>query len=95
MTALSSIEYPNWLIIAGALLAALGLVGLALNRGVEEESREIVEAELDHVAVYNQTAKRKRRDRWAERLRTPRSRLRNWDRARMSGTGHPEGNFGN
>jgi hypothetical protein len=71
MTALSSIEYPHWLIIAGALLAALGLVGLALNRGVEEESREIVEAELDHVAVYNQTAKRKRRDRWAERFEDP------------------------
>jgi len=76
MTALSSIEYQHWLIIAGAFLVALGLVGLALNRGVKEESGEIVgdqepskpEAELDHVEVYNETAKRKRRDRWAERF---------------------------
>ena len=47
MTALSSIEYPHWLIIAGALLAALGLVGLALGRGSveEDEPREIADDE--------------------------------------------------
>ena len=38
MTALSSIEYPHWLMIAGALLLMLGLVGLALrHRGGEAE----------------------------------------------------------
>jgi len=36
MTALSSMEYPHWLIIAGALLVVLGLVGIALDqRSVE------------------------------------------------------------
>jgi len=94
MIALSSIEYPHWLIIAGALLAALGLVGLALNRRVEEESREIAgdqelsepEAELNQVEVYNQTAKMKRRDRWAERFEDPSSLSKTRDRVRMSGT---------
>jgi hypothetical protein len=76
MTALSSIEYPHWLMIAGALLLMLGFAGLALRqRGVEAEPDAIAsdekpsepEGDLDQVAVYNRTAKEKRRDRWAER----------------------------
>ena len=36
--AFSSMEYPHWLIIAGAVLLMLGFVGLALRqRGVEAE----------------------------------------------------------
>jgi hypothetical protein len=75
MTALSSMEYPHWLMIAGVLLLMLGFVGLALRqRGVEAEPPAIAsdhapsepEADLNPVAVYNRTAKEKRRDRWAE-----------------------------
>ena len=77
MTALSSIEYPHWLMIAGALLLMLGFIGLALQqRGVEAEPATVasdeepseLEADLDQVEVYNRTAKEKRRDRWAERF---------------------------
>ena len=77
MTAVSSIEYPHWLMIAGALLLILGFVGLALrHRGVEAEPVAIVgdeapsepEADLNQVEVYNRMAKEKRRDRWAERF---------------------------
>ena len=36
--AFSSMEYPHWLIVAGAVLLMLGFVGLALRqRGVEAE----------------------------------------------------------
>ena len=77
MTALSSIEYPHWLIIAGVLLLMLGFVGLALRqRGVEDEPHASSsdpepsgpEADLNPVEAYNRTAKEKRRDRWAERI---------------------------
>ena len=77
MSALSTIEYPHWLMIAGALLLMLGFVGLALRqRGVVPESHDLAseqepsepEADLNDVEVYNRTAKEKRRDRWAERL---------------------------
>jgi len=76
MTALSSIEFPHWLMIAGALLLILGFVGLALRqRGVEAEPDSVAsdqepsepEADLDPVEAYNRTAKEKRRNRWAER----------------------------
>jgi hypothetical protein len=77
MTALSSIEYPHWLMIAGALLLILGFIGLALRqRGVDAEPDAIAsdekpsepEVDLNQVEAYNRTAKEKRRDRWAERF---------------------------
>ena len=77
MTAVSSIEYPHWLMIAGALLLMLGLVGLALrHRGGEAEPIPVVsdqapsepEDDVNQVEVYNRIAKEKRRDRWAERF---------------------------
>ena len=79
MTALSSIEYPHWLMIAGALLLMLGFIGLALRqRGVAEpdaiasdEDPSEPEADLDQMEVYNRTAKEKRKDRWAERYGDP------------------------
>ena len=38
-SAFSWMEYPHWLIIAGAILLMLGFVGLALRqRGFEAES---------------------------------------------------------
>jgi hypothetical protein len=40
--ALISIEYPHWLIIAGAILSMLGLVGLALRpRSFEADPSDI------------------------------------------------------
>jgi hypothetical protein len=77
MTALSSIEYPHWLMIAGALLLILGFIGLTLRQGGVEAKPDAIageqetsepEADLDQVEVYNRTAKEKRRDRWAERF---------------------------
>jgi hypothetical protein len=77
LTALPSIEYPHWLLIAGVLLLMLGFVGLALRqRGVVAEPLAIAsdqepsepEADLDQVEVYNRTAKENRKDRWAERF---------------------------
>jgi hypothetical protein len=76
--ALSSMEYPHWLIIAGALLLMLGFVGLALRRrSVEVDPSEVLndqessepEADLTPAEVYERTAKEKRRARWAERER--------------------------
>ena len=77
MTALSSMEYPHWLMTAGALLLTLGLVGSALKqRSTEAEPQ--ANANSDHEAaiepetrltpeeVYHRTAKEKRRARWAE-----------------------------
>jgi len=77
MTDLSSIEYPHWLMIAGALLLVLGFFGMASRqRGAVAESHAMAsdrepsepEADLNQVEVYNRKAKEKRKDRWAERF---------------------------
>ena len=74
--ALSSMEYPHWLIIAGAILLMLGLVGLALRpRSVEANFSDMTndqepsepEAHLTPTEVYERAAKEKRKVRWAER----------------------------
>ena len=76
--ALSSMEYPHWLIIAGAILLMLGLVGLALRaRSVEDDPSDMTndqepsepEADLTPAEAYERAAKEKRRARWAERER--------------------------
>jgi hypothetical protein len=76
--ALSSMEYPHWLIVAGAILLMLGLVGLALRpRSVEANPSDMTndhepsepETDLTPAEVYERTAKEKRRARWAERER--------------------------
>ena len=76
--ALSSMEYPHWLIIAGAILLMLGVVGLALRPpSVEADPSDMtnddepseLEADLTPAEVYERTAKEKRRARWAERER--------------------------
>ena len=73
--ALSSMEYPHWLIIAGAILLMLGLVGLALRpRSVQVDPSDMTidhepsgpEAGLTPVEAYESAAKEKRRARWAE-----------------------------
>ena len=69
-------EYPHWLIIAGAILLMLGLVGLALRlRSVEADLNDMTndqepsepETDLTPAEVYERAAKEKRRTRWAER----------------------------
>ena len=76
--ALSSMEYPHWLIIAGAILLMLGLVGLALRpRSVEVDPSDMTndqepsapEVDLTPAEAYERAAKEKRRARWAERER--------------------------
>ena len=82
MTALSKIEYPHWLMIAGVLLLMLGFIGLAVRRrGDEAEPLAMANdqglsepAELNDVEVYNRSAKEKRRDRWADQSAAPSSR---------------------
>ena len=68
-------EYPHWLIIAGAILLMLGFVGLALRqRGVEADSSDMTsdqepleaKADLTPEEAYERAAKEKRRARWAE-----------------------------
>ena len=77
-SALSSMGYPHWLIIAGAILLMLGLVGLALRqRSVEADPNDMTndqepsepEADLTPAEVYERAAKEQRKARWAERER--------------------------
>ena len=66
------------MIIAGAMLLMLGLVGLALRqRSVEADPNDMTndqepsepEADLTPAEVYERAAKEKRKARWAERER--------------------------
>lgn len=71
--------YPHWLIVAGAVLLMLGIVGLALRqRGGETDLNDVAadpappsepEAELTQTQGADRTVKEKKRDRWAERER--------------------------
>lgn len=72
----TSLGYPHWLLIVGALLLLAGAVGLALRRRtVEADSDDIAsdqepyepETDLTPVEVYERTAKAKRKARWADR----------------------------
>ena len=80
--AFSSMGYPHWLIIAGAILLMLGLVGLALRQrsletqpSLEAHTEDMTndqepsepEAHLTPTEVYERAAKEKRKVRWAER----------------------------
>src|SRR5438876_5774271 len=80
--AFSSMEYPHWLIVAGAILLMLGFVGLALRqRGVEAELNDMASgheqgrSEPDTELAQTQAADRKekleeqKRDRWANKDR--------------------------
>ena len=75
--ALSSMEYPHWLIVAGAVLLVLGFVGLALRqRDNEAELNDMVseheqgwsesETELAQTQAANWKAEleERKRDRW-------------------------------
>jgi hypothetical protein len=77
--AFSSMEYPHWLIVAGAILLMLGFVGLALRqRGVEPELKEASdegpsepEAELAETKGADRKAKleEQKRERWTDKDR--------------------------
>jgi hypothetical protein len=84
--AFSSMEYPHWLIVAGAVLLMLGFVGLALRRrGVEAELNDMASdqgpSEPEAELVETQAADRKtkleeqKRDRWADRDRVTKEPL--------------------
>ena len=69
--ALSSMEYPHWLIIAGAILLMLGFVGLTLRqRAVEAEIDDVASDQEPSELAQTQGADRKskldeqKRDRW-------------------------------
>ena len=77
-SAFSWMEYPHWLIVAGAILLMLGFVGLALRRrGVEAELNDMAsdqkpsepEAELAQTPGADRKAKleEQKRDRWADK----------------------------
>jgi hypothetical protein len=76
--AFSSMEYPHWLIVAGAVLLMLGFVGLALRRrGAEAELNDMAsdqgpsepEAELAQTQAADRKTKleEQKRDRWADK----------------------------
>ena len=54
--AFSSMEYPHWLIVAGAILLMLGFVGLALRqRAVEAELNDMASEQSEFEAELAQT----------------------------------------
>ena len=74
-------EYPHWLIVAGAILLILGLFGLASRQRGEADLGDTAsdkepsepEADLTQAAIYERTAKEKRRARWADESAAPSS----------------------
>jgi hypothetical protein len=42
---LSDVQYPHWLMVAGALLVLLGFVGLAFRKSSAEPDQEVVPPE--------------------------------------------------
>jgi Sec-independent protein translocase protein TatA len=77
----SSMEYPHWLIVAGAILVVLGSIGFAFRqrKGAEatlkemanesEQGRPEFEAELAQTQAASRNAKlaEQARDRWASK----------------------------
>ena len=55
--AFSSMEYPHWLIVAGAVLLLLGVIGLALRRrkGAEATANGNEQGRSEFDAVFAQT----------------------------------------
>jgi hypothetical protein len=79
--AFSSMEYPHWLIVAGAVLLALGLAGLALRqRGNENDDDMVSEHEQGWSDSETELAQTQAADRKAEREQRKRDRWANNDR---------------
>ena len=51
--ALSAMEYPHWLMVAGAILVVLGLIGFALRKRTVEptENRQPVTAAIEAISL--------------------------------------------
>ena len=77
--AFSSMEYPHWLMVAGAVLLVLGFIGMALRQSVAqaefkematgaEEGRSESEGELAQTQAANRKEwlAEQRRERWAK-----------------------------
>ena len=83
--AFSSMGYPHWLIVAGAVLLVLGFIGLAFRQRKDaeaklkemangnEQGRSEFEAELAQTQTANRKAKlaEETRQRWADKDRGP------------------------
>ena len=81
MNAFSSMEYPHWLIVVGAVLLVLGFVGIALRRRAikgdldedmaSDQGQREPEAELGEAQGADRKAKleEQKRNRWAARER--------------------------
>jgi hypothetical protein len=79
--AFSSMEYPHWLIVAGAVLLVLGFVGLALRqRGNEAADDMVSEHEQEWSESETELAQTQAADRKAEREERKRDRWANNDR---------------
>ena len=81
MDAFSAMEYPHWLIVAGAILVVIGFIGLAFRRRMaplerteaanrNEQRRSEFGAEI---AQANRKAKlaEQTKDRWANEAKPP------------------------
>ena len=81
MDAFSAMEYPHWLIVAGAILVVIGTIGLAFRRRMaplerteaanrNEQRRSEFEAEI---AQANRKAKlaEQTKGRWADKAKPP------------------------
>ena len=81
--AFSSMGYPHWLIVAGAVLLVLGFIGMALRQKVAQaelkamatedvEGPSEFEAELAQTQVANRKARlaEQTRERWANKDRS-------------------------
>ena len=75
--AFSSMEYPHWLIVAGAVLLVLGFIGFAFRqrKGAEAKLKEMAngnEQGRPQSEAANRKAKleEQKRDRWANKDRS-------------------------
>ena len=86
--AFSSMEYPHWLVVAGAVLLLVGFIGLALRQrdaeapleemaSAQEQKRSEAEAELAQTQAADRKAKlaEQTRERWANKDRGTEERL--------------------
>jgi hypothetical protein len=77
--AFSSMEYPHWLMVAGAVLLVLGFIGMALRQSVaQDEFKEMAtgaeEEQSESEAELAQTQAADRKERLAEQ------RTERWDK---------------